>query len=79
MKNSSSASCSARMGVPPGLRCRAWVDTERLLAVLGRVTARLLVLEGYAAQDADDLRGDEVRLGHLKYTFQTAIEACIAT
>lgn len=53
------------------------VDAERLLAVLGRVTARLRVLDGYAAVDADELRADDVRLGHLKYTYQTAIEACI--
>jgi uncharacterized protein YutE (UPF0331/DUF86 family) len=53
------------------------VDAERLLAVLGRITARLEVLDRYATQDRDGLLGDEVRLGHLKYTFQTAIEACI--
>jgi uncharacterized protein YutE (UPF0331/DUF86 family) len=53
------------------------VDAERLVAMLGRVTARLRVLEDYAGQDDGDLLADEVRLGHLKYTFQTAIEACI--
>lgn len=56
------------------------VDVERLLALLGRVTSRLTVLDGYdeAAQaGAEQLLADEVRLGHLKYTFQTAIEACI--
>jgi uncharacterized protein YutE (UPF0331/DUF86 family) len=53
------------------------VDAERLLAVLARATARLRTLEGYADQDPDDLLADEVRLGHLKYTFQTAIEACL--
>jgi uncharacterized protein YutE (UPF0331/DUF86 family) len=53
------------------------VDSERLLAVLARVTARLRVLEGYAEADHTDLLDDEVRLGHLKYTFQTAIEACL--
>jgi uncharacterized protein YutE (UPF0331/DUF86 family) len=53
------------------------VDPERLLAVLGRVTARLRVLERYADADREALLDDEVRLGHLKYTFQTAIEACI--
>jgi uncharacterized protein YutE (UPF0331/DUF86 family) len=53
------------------------VDAERLLSVLGRATARIRVLEEYAGQDRDDLLGDEVRLGHLKYTFQTAIEACL--
>lgn len=56
------------------------VDAERLVAVLGRVTSRLAVLTGYAATARDDAAGllaDEVRLGHLKYTFQTAIEACI--
>jgi uncharacterized protein YutE (UPF0331/DUF86 family) len=53
------------------------VDGERLLAVLGRATRRLQVLEGYAGQDREALLTDEVRLGHLKYTFQTAIEACL--
>ncbi len=53
------------------------VDGERLVAVLGRVTARLRILDTYAAVDPDDLRGDRVRLSDLKYTFQTAIEACI--
>lgn len=53
------------------------VDAERLLSILGRITARLRILEGYADQDHDELLGDRVRLGDLKYTFQTAIEACI--
>ncbi|MBW3603703.1 MAG: DUF86 domain-containing protein [Actinobacteria bacterium] len=53
------------------------VDAERLLTLLGRVTARLVILDDYASQDRDDLLGDRVRLGDLKYTFQTAIEACI--
>jgi uncharacterized protein YutE (UPF0331/DUF86 family) len=53
------------------------VDAERLLGLLGRVTARLAVLERYAAEDPAELLEDEVRLGHLTYTFQTAIEACI--
>lgn len=53
------------------------VDAERLLAILARVTARLTVLDAYAAEDRDQLLADEVRLGHLKYTYQTAIEACI--
>jgi len=53
------------------------VDPERLLSILGRVTARLRILEGYADQGPDELLGDRVRLGDLKYTFQTAIEACI--
>ena len=56
------------------------VDTERLLALLGRVTSRLTVLDDYAGSargDVDGLLADEVRLGHLKYTFQTAIEACM--
>lgn len=53
------------------------VDAQRLLAILGRVTARLVILDGYADQARDDLLADRVRLGDLKYTFQTAIEACI--
>lgn len=53
------------------------VDAERLVALLARVTARLRILDGYAGQDAEALLADRVRLGDLKYTFQTAIEACI--
>lgn len=45
------------------------VDAERLLAILGRITARLAILEGYAGQDRDALLADRVRLGDLKYTF----------
>lgn len=53
------------------------VDLERLLSLLGRVTARLAVLDGYTEVDREALLSDPVRLGHLKYTFQTAIEATI--
>jgi len=44
------------------------------------VTSGLGVLDGYADAarvGAEELLANEVRLGHLKYTFQTAIEACI--
>jgi uncharacterized protein YutE (UPF0331/DUF86 family) len=53
------------------------VDAERLLAVLGRVTARLRILQEYAEADRASLVSDRVRMGDLKYTFQTALEACI--
>jgi len=53
------------------------VDAERLLALLARVTARLRILGEYARQDPGPLLADRVRMGDLKYTFQTAIEACI--
>lgn len=53
------------------------VDRDRLVAILGRVTARLRVLDDYASHDATGLVADRVRMGDLKYTFQTAIEACI--
>ncbi len=53
------------------------VDAERLLAILGRITARLRILDAYADQPRDELLADRVRLGDLMYTFQTAIEACI--
>jgi uncharacterized protein YutE (UPF0331/DUF86 family) len=53
------------------------VDAERLVTVLGRVTARMRILDHYADQERDDLLSDRVRLGDLKYTFQTTIEACI--
>jgi putative protein kinase ArgK-like GTPase of G3E family len=49
------------------------VDAERLVAVLSRVTARLRILDEYAQQERGALLGDRVRLGDLKYTFQTAI------
>lgn len=53
------------------------VDAERLLSILGRITARLRTLEEYAAADAADLLADRVRMGDLKYTFQTTLEACL--
>lgn len=53
------------------------VDRDRLLGIVGRITARALILDQYAAQDAVDLLADRVRMGDLKYTFQTAIEASI--
>lgn len=53
------------------------VDRARLAAILGRVTARLAILERYAAAERDPLLADQTRLDALKYTFQTAIEACI--
>lgn len=52
------------------------VDAERLVGVLSRVTDRLRILDAYAAE-RDALVDDRVRLGDLKYTFQTAIEACL--
>lgn len=53
------------------------VDAERLVALLARVTDRLRILEDYEAQPRGQLQADRVRMGDLKYTFQTAIEACI--
>ena len=53
------------------------VDADRLITALSRITARLAILDDYAAADAGSLLADRVRLGDLKYTFQTAIEACI--
>lgn len=53
------------------------VDPDRLLSLLGRVTARLALLDGYAAAPASELVADRVRMGDLKYTYLTAIEACI--
>lgn len=53
------------------------VDVERLLALLARITERLRTLEDYAGVPAEELTGDRVRMGDLKYTFQTALEACI--
>jgi uncharacterized protein YutE (UPF0331/DUF86 family) len=53
------------------------VDADRLVAVLGRITSRLSILDDYAAQDPAGLLADRVRMGDLKYTFLTCIEACI--
>jgi uncharacterized protein YutE (UPF0331/DUF86 family) len=53
------------------------VDPDRLLAILARATARLAILGHIADSDVTALLADRVRLGDLKYTFQTAIEACI--
>lgn len=53
------------------------VDAERLVGLLSRITPRLGILDDYAAMDREELLADRVRLGDLKYTFQTAIEACI--
>ncbi len=53
------------------------VDQERLLAVLARITERLRILEQYAALEPDQVLGDRRSMGDVKYTFQTALEACI--
>lgn len=53
------------------------VDAQRLVSLLARVTDRLRILEEYQAQPRSQLQADRVRMGDLKYTFQTAIEACI--
>lgn len=53
------------------------VDVDRLLSIIARITARLRILDEYAATDPEELLGDRVRMGDLKYTFQTALEAAI--
>ena len=53
------------------------VDRERLVELLARITSRLRILDGYATADRRELLRDRVRMGDLKYTFQTALEACI--
>lgn len=53
------------------------VDPERLVAILSRVTARLRILEGYRRHARGELLADRVRMSDVKYTLQTAIEACI--
>lgn len=52
------------------------VDEERLTAILARVTERLRTLDAYAARDVEELLANDEAMGNLKYTFQTAIEAC---
>jgi uncharacterized protein YutE (UPF0331/DUF86 family) len=53
------------------------VDPERLHRLLRRVTDDLAVLRSYAETPAGDLVGDDVRMGHVKYTFVTLLEGCI--
>lgn len=53
------------------------VDADRLLSVVARITDRLRILDEYAAADRHELVTDRVRMGDLKYTFQTALEAAI--
>lgn len=53
------------------------VDRERLAALVERIIDRVRWLDGYAELDADEVLADRRSMGDLKYTFQTAIEACI--
>lgn len=53
------------------------VDAERLHRLLRRVADDVARLRAYREVAADDLLADEVRLGHCKYLFITAIEGCI--
>lgn len=53
------------------------VDPERLHRLLRRASDDLVVLAGYRSTARDPLLRDPVRLGHLKYTFVTLLEACI--
>ena len=52
------------------------VDPERLRRLLQAVTDRVNELGPYA-EDPEGLLDDKVRLGYVKYTLQTALEACI--
>jgi uncharacterized protein YutE (UPF0331/DUF86 family) len=58
------------------------VDAERLHRILREITTRLTTLRRYAVevQDAGSrtrLLADEVRMAHVKWTFQGALEAAI--
>jgi uncharacterized protein YutE (UPF0331/DUF86 family) len=53
------------------------VDAERLATLLARVVDRVRILRGFAEVDVDELVADRVRMDSVKYTFQTAVEACI--
>lgn len=53
------------------------VDVERLARLLTRIRQDLASLRRYRAVDRDELRRDEVRMGHVKYLFVTLIEGCI--
>lgn len=53
------------------------VDPERLHRLLRRISGDLAVLMTYAEVPTAELRGDPVRLGHVKYTFVTMLEGCI--
>ena len=53
------------------------VDAERLHRILRRIVDDVTRLREYRSVDAAELEADEVRLGHCKYLFITAIEGCI--
>lgn len=53
------------------------VDAGRLSAILDRVVARLRILDDYAVQPHEDILADRRSMNDVKYTFQTAIEACL--
>ena len=53
------------------------VDAERLQAILDRIVQRLAILDEYAAEPRDEVLADRRSMGDCKYTFQTAIEACL--
>lgn len=53
------------------------VDVERLTRLLTRIRQDLASLRRYEAVDHDELRRDEVRMGHVKYLFVTLMEGCI--
>lgn len=53
------------------------VDADRLTDLLARVTERVLVLDEYADVDRESVLRDRRSMNDVKYTFQTAIEACI--
>ena len=53
------------------------VDPKRLGRLLRRVTDDRAVLRAYGAAAPDELAGDAVRLGHVKYVFVTLLEGCL--
>jgi uncharacterized protein YutE (UPF0331/DUF86 family) len=53
------------------------VDVQRLTRLLTRVRQDLATLRGYTDVNREEILGDEVRLGHLKYVFVTMGEGCV--
>lgn len=53
------------------------VDAERLHRILRGVSDDVAVLATYASRPPAERAGSNAELGHIKYTFVTAIEGCI--
>lgn len=52
------------------------VDRERLLRLCGGIEVDIAFLARFSHRSADDIIGDDILLGSIKYRFVTAIEGC---